>query len=483
MFPRCSLILAARPLTHGRLLIGAGHRLPWPRLPRDLSLFQRLTLGDSIGGRKNQENVVLMGRKTWDSLPQHPLPGRQNWILSRSHPSGLSWESVRRQARTLPPPTEIWVIGGAEIYNQALRELPIERIVFTEVKPITGDMPHEIYTPEGAPIYIEPESTLCHTLQHSAELLDESEPFQQGDWVCRVKDYRLRRHPEYQYLDLIAHILEQGDRKDDRTGTGTISQWGGMTRWNLARDGFPLFTTKRVFWRGVAEELLWFLRGQTDATILQNKDIHIWDGNASREFLDSLGFTERAEGDLGPVYGFQWRHFGGSYPSGTGGIDQIQQVLQQLREKPFDRRGLVLAWNPQALRDMALPPCHVLFQLQGTRDATTGKMRLNCGFYQRSCDMGLGVPFNVASYALLTHILAHMLGWEAGELVHWMGDCHVYTNHEEALRTQLERHPNPFPQLRIRCEIPKNDPGEYTLDDFELIGYEPQGTIRMPMAV
>ncbi|KAJ2514740.1 Thymidylate synthase [Coemansia sp. RSA 2049] len=291
---------------------------------------------------------------------------------------------------------------------------------------------------------------------------------------------------EKQYLDLIREILERGERRGDRTGTGTIALFAPpQLRFNLADDVFPLLTTKRVFWRGVVEELLWFVRGQTDANILSDKDIHIWDGNGSREFLDSRGLSHRREGDLGPVYGFQWRHFGAEYVDAdtdyTGkGVDQLARVIRTIRENPTDRRIILSAWNPADMAVMALPPCHMFAQFFVSSPGTD-KATLSCQMYQRSCDVGLGVPFNIASYALLTRMIARVTGLKPGHFVHCMGDTHIYSNHVDALKVQLEREPRPFPKLVIR-RTPENIE-DFTIDDFEIEGYNPYGKIKMDMAV
>lgn len=289
------------------------------------------------------------------------------------------------------------------------------------------------------------------------------------------------RHEEHQYLDLIRTIMRSGNRKGDRTGTGTISIFGVQMRFSI-RDGvFPLLTTKRVFWRGVVEELLWFIRGSTNAKELQDKDVHIWDANASREFLDSAGLTEREEGDLGPVYGFQWRHFGAPYTDmhqnyAGQGVDQLQQVIDTIKNNPNDRRIIMCAWNAADIHKMALPPCHCLCQFY------VAGGELSCQLYQRSADMGLGVPFNIASYALLTCMIAHITGLKPGDFVHTLGDAHVYTNHCDALEEQIKREPRSFPKLRIkRRDIASIN--NFTMEDFELEDYKPHPKIKMDMAV
>ncbi|KAG6451679.1 hypothetical protein O3G_MSEX007291 [Manduca sexta] len=219
------------------------------------------------------------------------------------------------------------------------------------------------------------------------------------------------KHDEYQYLNIVKQIIDTGDKRIDRTQVGTLSIFGAMQRYSLQNNTLPLLTTKRVFTRGVIEELLWMISGSTDAKTLSAKGVHIWDANGSRSFLDNLGFTNREEGDLGPVYGFQWRHSGAKYIDAktdyTGqGIDQLQNIIDTIKKNPADRRMIMCAWNPSDLGLMALPPCHCLAQFY----VASGK--LSCQLYQRSADMGLGVPFNIASYSLLTHMIAHITGLE-----------------------------------------------------------------------
>lgn len=259
-----------------------------------------------------------------------------------------------------------------------------------------------------------------------------------------------------------------------------MSIFGAQMRFDLRNNIFPLLTTKRVFWRAVAEELLWFVAGSTDAKILQEKKVHIWDGNSNRKFLDSAGFTDREEGDLGPVYGFQWRHFGAEYKTSkddyTGqGIDQLNEVIKRIKNSPDDRRIIMSAWNPIDLPQMALPPCHCLVQFY----VSDGE--LSCQLYQRSADMGLGVPFNIASYALLTCMIAHVTGLKPGDFVHTLGDAHVYLNHIEPLKEQLERTPREFPTFHFKRKVEKIE--DFRFEDFEIRDYNPYPKIDMQMAV
>jgi thymidylate synthase len=315
-----------------------------------------------------------------------------------------------------------------------------------------------------------------------------------------------KRHEEYQYLDLINEILEHGEHRPDRTGTGTYSIFApAQMRFSLSRPSsdpsqhptlvLPLLTTKRVFLRAVIGELLWFIAGSTSSKPLSEQGIKIWDGNGSREFLDSVGLSHREEGDLGPVYGFQWRHFGAEYIDAKTdyagkGVDQLAEVIDKIKNKPYDRRIILSAWNPADLKKMALPPCHMFAQFyvsfpKSSGDSESGSKprgMLHSILYQRSCDMGLGVPFNIASYALLTHILAHVCDLTPGTFTHTMGDAHVYLDHVDALKVQLERDPREFPTLNIKkdkgCSI-----DDWAAEDFEVVGYNPHKTIAMKMSV
>ncbi|XP_011308920.1 thymidylate synthase isoform X2 [Fopius arisanus] len=296
----------------------------------------------------------------------------------------------------------------------------------------------------------------------------------------KTEDGNHGEHEEHQYLKLLEKIMAQGAKKNDRTGTGTFALFGTQMRFSL-RDGiFPLLTTKDVFWKGVVEELLWFISGSTNAQDLSKRGVKIWDANSSRIYLDAYGFKDREEGDLGPIYGFQWRHSGAKYThmhaDYTGqGIDQLQEVVDKLRNNPDDRRIIICAWNPADIPKMALPPCHCLVQF------FVANGELSCHLYQRSADMGLGVPFNIASYSLLTYMLAHICNLKPGEFVHTMGDCHVYSNHVEPLKTQCQRTPRPFPTLKIIRDVKEID--DFVASDFELIGYDPHPKIPMKMAV
>ncbi|MEW6687993.1 MAG: thymidylate synthase [Pseudomonadota bacterium] len=264
---------------------------------------------------------------------------------------------------------------------------------------------------------------------------------------------------ERQYLDLLAEVLERGARKSDRTGTGTLSVFGRQMRFALG-ESFPLLTTKKLHLKSIIVELLWFLRGDSNVKWLQERGVTIWDEWA------------REDGDLGPIYGHQWRHW--RKPDG-GEVDQISNLVESLRKNPDSRRHIVIAWNPSDIDRMALPPCHALFQFY------VAEGKLSCQMYQRSADLFLGVPFNIASYALLTLMMAQATGHAPGEFVLTLGDAHLYLNHLEQAREQLARTPRPFPRMKLNPGI--QNIFEFKFEDFTLEGYDPHPAIKAPIAV
>ncbi|MEM9160233.1 MAG: thymidylate synthase [Verrucomicrobiota bacterium] len=264
-----------------------------------------------------------------------------------------------------------------------------------------------------------------------------------------------------QYLELLRHVLDNGQYRDDRTGTGTYSVFGAQTRFNL-QEGFPCLTTKKLHLRSIIHELLWFLKGETNIKYLNDNRVTIWD-----EWADE-------EGNLGRVYGAQWTDW--KTPEG-GSLNQIEELVDQIKNNPTSRRLIVSAWNPGELHLMALPPCHSLFQFY----VNTEKGELSCQLYQRSADLFLGVPFNIASYALLTMMIAQVTDLKPGEFVHTFGDLHLYSNHIEQTKKQLEREPRPLPKMKINPEV--KNLADFTYEDFELTDYNPHPTIKAPISV
>jgi dihydrofolate reductase/thymidylate synthase len=457
--------------------IGKDGDLPWPLLKDDLNYFKRLT-SDTDG---KYLNAVIMGMKTWMSLPfsSRPLPNRLNIIITKSPPPSFDpcifFVPTLEKALSLCKKQNIFVIGGAQLYAEAITSKWCTAIHMTKIK-ATFDC--DRFFPALDPCW---KVWSASTDQHDKNtgLTYQFLCYTKEDGLDNIPKSIEIRHDEYQYLDLVREVIDKGVCRDDRTGTGTLSVFGRQMRFNL-RHSFPLLTTKRVFWKGVVEELLWFIRGDTNANHLAEKGVRIWDGNGSREYLDSIGMSHREQGDLGPVYGFQWRHYGAEYKDmhtdyKGKGFDQLADLIERIKKTPQDRRLILTAWNVDSLKDMALPPCHMTCQFY------VANGELSCQLYQRSADIGLGVPFNIASYSLLTYMMAQVCGLKPGDFVHVLGDAHVYLNHVEPLREQLERTVRPFPKLIMNAA--KVDIDEFDASDFLLDGYRPHATLKMQMAV
>lgn len=286
---------------------------------------------------------------------------------------------------------------------------------------------------------------------------------------------------EYQYLNLIKDIIDKGTWEEGRNGR-TKSIFGGMMRFSLKDGKIPILTTKKTAWKTCLKELLWFIRGETNNKLLQAQGVHIWDGNSTREFLDSRGLVNYEEGELGPIYGRQWRHFNaecddkGKKVEGSQGVDQLQQIIDALKDpkQRTSRRLIMTAWNPCQLDVMSLQPCHVLCQF----NVHNGD-QLSCALYQRSCDVPLGSPINIASYSFLTHLIAKICGLKAYEFVYFMGNCHIYQEHVEIIKEQLTRKPYTFPTVCIKQV--KDNINDYEVEDFELVNYQSHDAIKMKM--
>lgn len=501
---------------------GIGHngKIVW-HLPRDMAHFKKVTCSTCCG----KVNAVIMGRKTWESIPKKikPLDGRTNVVLSNKPKDMVTNEDIIvasslkdaiSRLSSLNNLGDVFIIGGEKVYTESMSM--VQRVVYTEIMNLPPDIQFDVWFPE-----LKEEEWECREYPFNKSCQTEGVEKMKGkDSVqtlvhtdtksgLQYKFFEFRRRKsnvvivnspvtrlkqliidrgenlnpeEMQYLNLCRDIIDNGVRKFDRTGTGTLSKFGNQMKFSLRNKTLPLLTTKCTFWRGVAEELLWFIQGNTNANCLTKKNIHIWDNNGSREFLDQRGLVHREVGDLGPVYGFQWRHFGADYVdmhtdySGQG-IDQLTMCIDKIKNNPDDRRIIMSAWNPVDLDKMSLPPCHMFCQFY----VDTSCNEVSCQMYQRSADMGLGVPFNIASYALLTHLVAHVSGRKPGDFIHTIGDAHIYLNHTSALQEQLNRLPRAFPKLEINKDT-KNI-NEFVYEDLKVIGYNPHKCIKMKMSV
>ena len=450
---RCHLIAAV----DSKWGIGKNGGIPW-YLKRDMKMFQLLTWGKTI----------VMGSKTFSSLPG-PLKHRRSIVLTRQHDVDVGVKDADEEEyqvvfvnskheadKMLKEADDYYVIGGKEIYD-----MYIETADYVHLTLVSGDygcdvhFPHEKLGPEFA----------IH--EHSEELVDDNIKY-------RFVTYKRLDTPsksESSYLSLLEDILQNGKMRNDRTGTGTLSVFGRQLRFDISKS-IPALTTKQLAWKTCIKELLWFLKGQTDANVLKKQGVNIWNLNTTRDFLDGRGLYDLPEGDIGAGYGFQWRHFGADYVNCNHsygedeGVDQINDVIRQLKEDPYSRRIVVSAWNPNALCKMALPPCHVLFQFY-----VDDEKRVSCHMYQRSVDCFLGLPFNIFSYATLTYVIAKMCNLNPHELIISTGDTHIYNNHIDVVKEQLKRSPYPLAKLHVNDEVFEKTVDDLTVDDFTLIGY------------
>jgi thymidylate synthase len=487
----------------GKLAIGRNNDLVC-KLKEDTAFFKHVTSNSLSASSKIQKNVVVMGRKTWFSLPlnKRPLKDRINIILTndkslhklspfpkRSYAKPECFDKdtyffsyrdfLSFYAITNP---NVFVIGGADIYRLFLKATTKPTAVYlTEV---TGY--RHAHTP--------PNVFMDH-LDESYRLAGVSEKFIdiKQNVTYRFLTYRCQDNvsDEHKYLELCREVLNTGTERPDRTGVGTISTFGKQLHFDISQC-VPLMTTKRVPWKHVVHELLWFLRGDTDARLLQAENVTIWNGNTSREFLDSRGLNDYPVGVLGAGYGWQMRFFGANYSqafsntakidtSKLGGFDQLAYIVRELKTNPYSRRIMMCYWNPPDFEKCALLPCH--YSCQFHVDKGPNNKILNCHFTMRSSDTFLGLPFNLFSYAVLTYVLAIKCDMIPGKLVYTGGDVHIYNNHISQVYEQISRDCRPLPKLLVNHQVKYKDFKDITIDDFDVVGYFPHPSIKADMAV
>ena len=475
-------IIAAIDINNG---LGKNDKLLY-RIPNDMKHFTKITQHTED---PDKHNIVVMGRKTWYSIPERyrPLESRTNIILSNKN-----YNEIKAETRGIPgvgvckdinmlikslqyasniDAETIFIIGGESLYKYFLP--------FTTELIIT----HIFSSNKKADTYFPNISKKDFTINNKTEILSYKKKNTDKpllyQFVTYKRDININKE-ERNYLSLLTQVLREGEKRVTRSGN-TFSMFGTKLSFNLENNKIPLLTTKKVFFRGIVEELVWFLRGCTDAKELDKKRVRIWNGNTSREFLDSLGL-DYPEGTCGPVYGFQWRHFNAPYKGAhadyTGkGVDQLAECIRLIKENPTSRRIFMSAWNPCQLPEMCLPCCHVSYQWYVDPINKT----LSCQMYQRSGDLFLGVPFNIVSTSLLTHMIAKITGLTAKEVHICIGDAHIYEDHLDAVQTQLQREPTPFPTLIINRDTEQIEDFQY--EDFELVNYFPQPGIKARMNV
>ena len=439
----------------------------------DLDWFKSTTIG----------HIVVMGYNTWVSLPKKPLNKRINIVISNNHYDELISQDKRPDIvyrsfsefmdkhrscnHTLDRSTwpeyikdyhETFIIGGASLYEEAYK-VGVDFIYETKCEPSFNITNHWHHTLNPSLVksniviggdYVKIFNKPCHG---KARIYTNQNPSEKHERSSVMIDYSFNIYQnkltvnkgEQEYLRLLNSVYCNGFKRDTRNSQ-VISSFGEKMSFDL-RKGFPLLTTKKMGWKTILRELLWFISGSTNNKELQKKNVHIWDGNSSKEYMDSRGL-DYDEGDLGPIYGYQWRNFGGEYnKSESIGFDQLRYMIDLIKNDPTSRRIIMSAWNPPDLDKMALPPCHILFQIYVDGDYIDGQM------YQRSGDMFLGVPFNIASYSFLLHIIGKITDKIPRFLYHILGDCHIYSNHYNEVETQLKRHTYKFPTLEINGDI------------------------------
>jgi dihydrofolate reductase / thymidylate synthase len=447
---------------------GYKSKLPWS-IPEDMKFFKQTTLP-----KEKEDNILIMGKKTWESITV-PLPKRKIIVVSHSTlhlPQGVYTAPSLSTALCLIKGWKtngtIFVIGGVQLLKESFSSPWLERIYCSEV-----------FFP-SQPLY---DTWFSEPIPSSFEQV-KCDDVKTEMYHVTFSQWNKKRHTdENHYLSLLSSALSSGTTKIDRTKVGTWSIFGPQIEFDLSK-GFPLITTKRVFFRGVVEELLWMLRGNTQNKILNDKGVHIWDGNASQDYLNSIGIYHFPEGELGKIYGHQWRHWNGFFTPQTGsvgGVDQIHSIVHQLKTNPDSRRLIVSAWNPSDLSEMALPCCHCFWQC--FVDTNVSPPVLSMKVYLRSNDLFLGAPFNIASYALLVHMLAYLCHYQVGKLIYTVGDAHIYQNHFDQVKEQLLRPCRPFPQLSISPLFPRSFPEEFQWEDFILTDYYPHSKMEGKMAV
>ena len=471
--------------------IGSKNKLIY-NLKGDLKHFKKTTLKVKD---KTKQNAVLMGRKTFLSMNSTLLKNRKNIIISnnkyflknylnknKNNKDMILFNTIDKSIDFCQKDKSIetlYIIGGECIYDYFIKQNIADKIILTEIKnPINnfGD----IFFPNISNNYA----------------LIKSKSYEETDVLCNVSNTKYPKisydindyintsknnissikTDEYNYLNVLKDVLYYGKERQTRNSK-TISKFGIKMEFNDINEHFPLLTTKKMYWKGIKEELLWFINGDTNSTLLEDKHVNIWKGNSNRDFLDNNQFSHYQEGECGPIYGFQWRHFNAPYPiidnKNKGGIDQLQNCIDLIKSDPYSRRIFMSSWNPCQLKDMVLPPCHVSYQFYVTDDG-----KIDCQMYQRSGDIFLGVPFNIASTALLTSMIANITGYSPGKISIIIGDAHIYKNHIESIEEQLTRKPYGFPKLYIKN---RNTIDEFNSNDLQLVSYYSHKSIKSDM--
>ena len=459
MLPRFKVIVAC----DSKNGFSKNNQIPWD-LPKDRKFLKEKTLG-----KGNDENVVVMGKETYLALPTRPLTGRKNVVISSTlkvedHPDVSIFPDLLTALIYLGTCSyhEIYICGGERLYHESLYTFGYlcDKVYLTRV--------HDNYD--------------CDRFFPFEFLKTQPSKTKVTTSHFTIFSYTLSiRHSEYQFLDLVKSVVSNGDVKDDRTGVGTMSKFGAHFEFDISTT-VPAITTKKLLLDAVIKELLWMISGSTNSKKLEEQGVNIWKSNSSRSFLDLNNLNYYSEGDIGPLYGFQWRHWGQQYfgcqaDYKNTGIDQLKWVINEIRTNPSSRRLIVNSWNVSQLNEMVLPPCHLLYQFN-----VSGQY-LDCQVYQRSADLFLGVPFNMLFYSVLTYMIAHVTGLKPRKLMFSFGDAHVYNNHMEAVSKMLSKTPKPWARLMFENMNDIREIDDFRFENIKILGYKAWEYISAPMAV
>lgn len=440
--------------------IGVNNELPW-EFDKDMKHFTNMTKNSNVFGHKN---ILIMGRRTWESMNCKVLPNRLNYVITSQELSAKEntlffrdFYSAYTQASESKG--DIWVIGGSKVYDSALRFWACDKIYLTQ---INGDFCHGVNTN----IYFD---TTKYPITWTDEIeYNDINKKDNKEYKLTFKKGHVKHSVEAQYLHTLHDVMTFGEERETRNGV-TRSKFGKTISWDLA-DGFPLLTTKKVFWKGIVEELLFFIRGDTDTTKLSAKGVKIWEPNTTREFLDNMGLSHYPVGNMGPMYGYQWRQFNGS------DIDQLKKIIHEIKSDPHSRRILMTDFNPLQAHLGVLYPCHSIILQFYVENSS-----LSCSMYARSQDVLLGTPFNIASTSLLVHIIAQLTNLKPGKVNLIMGDYHIYKVHYEQVLTQLSRTSYNLPKLIMKSFDTLEQVEESVLEDYKIVDYQSHPAIKAQM--
>lgn len=446
-------------------------KIPW-KIKEEINFFKNMTLN----------HTVVMGRKTFESIGK-PLPDRNNIVIGKGHYSLL--DAVKIIDKLEKDGETVWLIGGVKL-AESLEHL-VDEIFLSVIK---DDYECDLFAPQYVLNSLQTIERLFKNTNKDFIFKDICAPriYATHPYYTVYQCFLTENSEERAFQRMIKRIVVEGVFHEERTGMGTQSIFGHQLTFSLENNRFPMSTLRKSFFRGIFEELMWFLRGQTNSKILSEKGVSIWEDNSRRDVLDKLNLAHLEEGDCGPIYGFQWRHWGAQYINCKTdyegkGIDQISNIIKEIKNNPFSRRLLLSGWNVSELKEMCLPPCHTFYQFEVSPSEDKGPNYLSCHYYQRSSDVLLAGHWNITSAALFTILLAHFCGLRPKKVVASYGNVHIYNNHRHSLDEYLGRYPFQYPKIFINPKSPRNNLWDYQFEDITVKGYITHPQISLDMNV